>query len=1667
MKLKFLTIFLTIFLFSTIVRAQNTLPQRTSFETDFGVWQQSTNDDLDWIRWHGSTPTPYTGPDTAYDGEYYIYVEADPDNWNPPREASLVGIFDFSTVQNPMLSFYYYMYGDYVNYLEVKISTDSSNWNTLTRIIGNHGPKWEHALMCLGSFAGNDTVYIQISAYTSDDTSSLGDRCDIAIDKLEIVDFRLEDSSHTDVTCGGYSDGSITLSIAGGFPPYRYSIDGGTNWSPYTNDTTYTFDSLSGGSYLVKIESENTCYLEPGAIQVYEPPTPTVTIDTQYVQPCVYSHNGQILVKATDGNAPFTYSINGTDGPFTSDTLFTNLDTGYYHVIVQDNVGCLFDQGLIRIDPKYEILYLGYDKQDVTTCYGDNSGSITINATGGNQPLEYSIDTGNTFTNNSYFPDLTAGQYFVIIQDQSGCRDTTDTITITQPPELVINSINKLDVNTCYGDSTGMIEIYASGGTPPLYYSINNGSDFYPDNKFDSLPAGQYIIWVKDDHDCMAGPDTVVITQPPQLVIDSVTVTDVNTCYGDSTGRIDIYADGGTPTLYYSIDSGQTYQLLNYFDSLPAGDFYPMVKDQAGCTVAYSKVTINQPTQLVINSIIKQDVEGCYGDATGSIAIYASGGTKPYNYSIDSGHTQQTDSAFASLAAGVYYPKVIDAHGCFVYGDSVVITQPDSIVITEQTSTDVNCYGQKTGTIYVNAIGGTAPLYYSIDGGSSFPYQVGNTVDVYAGTYQIVVRDVNNCTAVGSTLVVNQPPQLKIDTVFVQDVNTCFGDSTGSIKIRASGGVAPYMYSIDNGATFQTDSVFDSLPAASNYYPFVKDAHNCYVGYDYVSIHQPSPLVINQVQHTDIDTCHGVPVGTITITASGGTSPYYYSIDSGNTYETTNFFDHLYAGDYYIFVKDDHNCSTRYNAPVTIRQPDTLTLDSIIAHDITCHGYQNGNVTIYASGGQPQLMYTIMSPTDTFTSITNYFQSLRANTYNVTVRDAYNCQVHGSFTINEPPALVIDTVIYTDVQTCYGDSTASIAVSAHGGTNPLQYAYYNLSHGQSPFQLDTLFDNLPAGSYYVIVQDQNGCRQTSESFTIDQPSPVVLNRYDVTPITCYGDDDAQLLIEASGGQGDYYFSIDSGLTWSPDSVFTNLGPGHYVLAVKDINNCFADYHPAVDINEPDSLYIDTVYIYDVSCHGYTDGHIKILAAGGTLPRQYSLDSATFQSDNDFYDLPPGYYTAYVVDAHGCYVKQDSLQIHEPPNYAEFTADTTEGCSPLVVHFQAVNPNAYFSWDFGDSSSTASGPDITHVFYNDQESYRTYTVRLQARNGSCIDSAQMDITLYPAPHLQIDIDSTVNYYPDTIVRFFNHTTEYEDFTWDYGDSTYDYVTQPLQHAYPGCGTYLLQVSARNYLGCYDTLRQTITITAVDPVASFSMDQNDGCAPLTVNFYNSSSNAQAYLWDFGDGDTSTLENPTHTFVVGKNYLVKLKAIGYCDKSDEYERPVYVYPTPVIDFYVDPDTAGVGQPVGFYNLTTGASYYLWDFGDSTYSTEENPRKSYSMPGMYTVTLIARSSSGCTDSLTKKNAVYILGDLLIKFPNAFTPDGDGRNDYFKPVLNLVKEAELYIFDRYGNVVFHTTHPDKEFWDGTINGKPAPNDVYVWKIVGKFVNGQTFVKVGDVTLLR
>ncbi len=259
--------------------------------------------------------------------------------------------------------------------------------------------------------------------------------------------------------------------------------------------------------------------------------------------------------------------------------------------------------------------------------------------------------------------------------------------------------------------------------------------------------------------------------------------------------------------------------------------------------------------------------------------------------------------------------------------------------------------------------------------------------------------------------------------------------------------------------------------------------------------------------------------------------------------------------------------------------------------------------------------------------------------------------------------------------------------------------------------------------------------------------------------------------------------------------------------------------------------------------------------------------------------------------------------------------------------------------------------------------------------------------------------------------------------------------------------------------------------------FDANQYEACSPLVVYFENNSQYGHSYEWDFGDGTTSTEREPTHTYYEAGYYNVSLKVIG--DGGERYYFAVFqVFENPVADFVVTPEVAILPDAtVHIYNLSEKATSYFWDVGDGTTYISRDVVHRYQEMGEYRIKLIAYTDNACVDSTSRFPAVWVRGAGFIRFPNAFVPskvgpsggqydDVDYKNEIFHPVYHAVVEYKLMIFNRWGEQIFES-NDIKVGWDGYYNGKLSSQDVYVYRAVGKYSNGQTFNVRGNVTLLR
>jgi PKD repeat protein len=254
--------------------------------------------------------------------------------------------------------------------------------------------------------------------------------------------------------------------------------------------------------------------------------------------------------------------------------------------------------------------------------------------------------------------------------------------------------------------------------------------------------------------------------------------------------------------------------------------------------------------------------------------------------------------------------------------------------------------------------------------------------------------------------------------------------------------------------------------------------------------------------------------------------------------------------------------------------------------------------------------------------------------------------------------------------------------------------------------------------------------------------------------------------------------------------------------------------------------------------------------------------------------------------------------------------------------------------------------------------------------------------------------------------------------------------------------------------------------------------EGCAPLKIRFKNKTGSFDSCVWNFSDGGYSTQKNPEWIFENAGEYKIILQVSGPGNIKSVSSTVITVHPKPLTKFEFTPEDAIIpDDQISFHNYSTGAEKYRWDFGDGNSSELFEPLYSYNKSGKYNVRLVAFSEFGCSDSLIIYNAFSNSG-YFINLPNAFIPNPNGTtggyytlksdeaSQVFHPVFSGVSDYQLRIFNRRGMMIFESNDVNIG-WDGYYKGQLSDAGVYIWKVRGNFVNGETFTKMGDVTLLK
>ncbi len=435
----------------------------------------------------------------------------------------------------------------------------------------------------------------------------------------------------------------------------------------------------------------------------------------------------------------------------------------------------------------------------------------------------------------------------------------------------------------------------------------------------------------------------------------------------------------------------------------------------------------------------------------------------------------------------------------------------------------------------------------------------------------------------------------------------------------------------------------------------------------------------------------------------------------------------------------------------------------------------------------------------------------------------------------------------------------------------------------------------------------------------------------------------------------------------------------------------------------------------------------------------------------------------IVDSNGC-MDSDLITITvATPDATIIPIDT------LCINHAPITLIAH------DMGGVWSGPGVTDDKFDPAiAGPGTHTIHYSIVNPDCSDSDTEDITVVPIPVVDINRVGTV--YINGPAINLTATPAGGIFS---GPAVTGYVFDPAE---AGLGTHVISYETiMDKYGCYgtDTIHIQVLMPPL-PVADFSPD-TVGCSPLTVQFTNKSLYGETYMWGFGDGQYSVKENPVHTYYVPGSYIVKLIVYNIAGESVHNGIvTVYQNPTAILEAYPT-DVINNEQVVVFSNNSMHDSVSFWRFGDGMTSEEKNPYHKYMEQGSYIVTLIVTSKDGCIDSAQLATPVRVdwkVGD--IDFPNVFKWNETGPTggfwrpgcypemDYvFRPFYENVSEYKLQIFNRWGVLIYESSDL-YQGWDGySRDGKLAVQGVYVWKVTGRYADGDYFTKVGDVTFLH
>ncbi len=1079
-----------------------------------------------------------------------------------------------------------------------------------------------------------------------------------------------------EITCNPNTGASFEIEAIGGTPPYEYSIDNGITFQ------TGSFTNIPTGNYNIIARDANGCSSSPYTYTVN--PAENLSI-TSNATTCHNGSNGEITVIVNSGAGGYNFRLNGgawlNPISFNSNTYtFQGITAGVYTIEVRDRAGCSASS-IAEITPELQASATIEKDADL-----DN---VTILATGGRPPYEYSSGNGSYFQSSNIFDGLTPGFYNLTVRDANGCvfeiNSATDDCNID---EIGLTLTKEISCTTPYSEielsilpESGIYEYEVLNSTGA--YIINRTPTAYSGTVFPVSLPDTYTVNVYSLSGVSECSVSREITVQPAIIPDFTVNTTNPACNGEATGNIKVLVNQGTAPFSYdlttstgNVTSGIWNPNTNSFEDVSSGSYKVRVTGSNGCSFEINDIIINDNAPLYVpplttsnfncsegnNSIyptISIDISSIYG-GSGNYSLVDLYKSNPGNDIKISGALTNGNIRSYNITdtnGGDYYIKVIDSEGCEAISNTVTIYPFDELLaISTSQNTAISCTngGELIDIVFNSSMSATGANITITDGTGTILETITNTNSgihvtnsnrLTAGTYNITVTHPTTGCELSTIYIVEDVTNYIVNATVASPV-TCLGTDSAEINIAFDLNTpysGSYTYQVMNADTFTVTGISGnglgnnnetiSGLAAGNYFVelTMTSFPDCTIRTNNIIIDSPaSNLVLTEASTHPM--CDGESNGTINLNATGGWGGYEYQIEeqlSGiiyYAYSSENHFDNLPAGDYIAKVRDTNGCETFTS--VNLIDPTLIQSNAVLTQDYTCT--QTGIISFSpATGGTAPYSYGIngVYSSDLIKS------NLTPDSYALSVRDANGCETQ------------ISEIIIEELQDIAPFITSEIAYNCDGSANitiinsgPNLYTYSLNGTSQS----SNIFENIPPSAYIITVSDDNSC--TYDLFiTVENNKRFYSTLVSKEDAKCNNASNGAITIESKNFNNEYSYSIDGGITWqkTTESLLTidGLNPGEYDVRTKAYSNetAVCEYYvDDVTIIDPPLLIATTAYTKNDVCDPNSLAEINVTATGGIPPYKFSIDNgATWQTSNIFTDVSDGTYQVLIKDNSNC------------------------------------------------------------------------------------------------------------------------------------------------------------------------------------------------------------------------------------------------------------------------------------------------------------------------------------------------------------------------------------------------------------------------------------------------